>query len=70
MPPTPPPPPRLHHPSPSAPPLFSAFARGKLILSFLFSQLAPLHWSARHGRLDSCRLLLQCNADVDAKDNW
>ena len=40
----------------------------KLILLLFFSQWAPLHWSAWHGDLEVCRLLLQCNADVEAKD--
>jgi hypothetical protein len=33
-----------------------------------FSQSTPLHLSARNGRLEMCRFLLQCNADVKAKD--
>ena len=33
-----------------------------------FSQNTPLHLSARGGQLEICRLLLQCNADVHAKD--
>ena len=39
----------------------------KLILLLFFSQNTPLHRSARGGHLEVCRLLLQCNADVDAK---
>ena len=40
----------------------------KFILLLSFSQDTPLHWSAREGHVEVCRLLLQCNADVDAKD--
>jgi hypothetical protein len=32
-------------------------------------QWTPLHFSARYGRLEVCRLLLQCNADIEAKDS-
>ncbi len=28
----------------------------------------PLHRSAMKGHLEVCRLLLQCNADIEAKD--
>ena len=42
----------------------------KFIILLFFSQLpTPLHWSARLGHLEVCRLLLQCNADVEAKDS-
>ena len=40
----------------------------KLILLFSFRDRTPLHYSAHYGHLDVCRLLLQCNADIDAKD--
>jgi ankyrin repeat protein len=40
-----------------------------LILLLFFSQQTPLHASAANGRLEVARLLLQCNADVGAKDN-
>ena len=40
----------------------------KLILLLSFSQSTPLHESARNGRLEVARLLLQCNADIQAKD--
>ena len=40
----------------------------KFILLLSFSQYTPLHLSAREGRLEVCRLLLQCNADIEAKD--
>jgi ankyrin repeat protein len=40
----------------------------KLITLFCFSQRTPLHYSASGGQLEICRLLLQCNADVNAKD--
>jgi hypothetical protein len=40
----------------------------KLILLLFFSQDTPLHESARNGYLEICRLLLQCNADVKAKN--
>jgi ankyrin repeat protein len=33
-----------------------------------FSQHTPLHISAQFGHLEVARLLLQCNADVGAKD--
>jgi ankyrin repeat protein len=39
-----------------------------LILLFSISEHTPLHYSARYGHLEVCRLLLQCNADIDAKD--
>jgi hypothetical protein len=31
--------------------------------------ITPLHESARKGHLSICRLLLQCNANVEAKDD-
>jgi ankyrin repeat protein len=40
----------------------------KLILLLSFSDYTPLHYSARFGHIECCRLLLQCNADIDAKD--
>jgi hypothetical protein len=40
----------------------------KFILLFSFSQDTPLHKSARNGHLEVARLLLQCNADIEAKD--
>ena len=40
----------------------------KLILLLYFSQQTPLHYSARWGHFEVCHLLLQCNADVEAKD--
>jgi hypothetical protein len=55
-------------PSPSAPHLFSSFSCGKFILSLSFSQGTLLHLSAIFGHLEVCRLLLQCDADVKAKD--
>ncbi len=54
-------------PPPSAPHLFSSFSCGKLIHLLLFSQWTPLHRSAQCGHLEVCRLLLQCNADIEAK---
>ncbi len=54
----------------------------KLILLLFYSRETPLHWSAKgdsgpigetarraneKGCLEVCRLLLQCNADVEAK---
>jgi ankyrin repeat protein len=33
-----------------------------------FSQYTPLHLSAFGGHLEITRLLLQCNADIEAKD--
>ncbi len=39
----------------------------KLIILLFFSQRTPLHYSALEGHLEVCRLLLQCNADVEAK---
>jgi hypothetical protein len=38
----------------------------KLILFLFFSRQTPLHKSGHH--LEVCRLLLECNADVDVKD--
>ena len=35
----------------------------------VFSQETPLLLSAMNGHLETCRLLLQCNADVDAKES-
>ena len=57
-----------------APPYFYCFYEAKLclrklILLLFFSQQTPLHRSAFCGHLEVCRLLLQCNADVDAKDD-
>jgi hypothetical protein len=40
----------------------------KLILLLFFSQQTPLHESAVNGHLEVARLLLQCNADVEAKN--
>jgi ankyrin repeat protein len=39
-----------------------------LILLLFFSQNTPLHASAYDGHLEVARLLLQCNADVEAKE--
>ena len=33
----------------------------------MHSYYTPLHWSALEGHLEVCRLLLQCNADIEAK---
>ena len=41
----------------------------KVILLLFYRQRTPLHLSAYMGHLDVCRLLLQCNADVEAKDD-
>ena len=39
-----------------------------LILLLVFRYDAtPLHYSAAHGNLEGCRLLLQSGADVDAR---
>ncbi len=40
----------------------------KLILLLFFRKNTPLHWSAYDGHLETCRLLLQCNADIEAND--
>ena len=32
-------------------------------------EFTPLHRSAQEGRLEVARLLLQCNADIEAKDD-
>ena len=40
----------------------------KQVLLIFFRKNAPLHWSAYGGHLETCRLLLQCNANVQAKD--
>ena len=37
-------------------------------LSFVFSRRTPLHNAARSGHLETCSLLLQFNADLEAKD--
>ena len=42
----------------------------KFILLLSFSQRTLLHESAMKGHLEVCRLLLQCNADVDAKNYY
>jgi hypothetical protein len=36
----------------------------------LFSEHTPLHYAARHGHVETCRLLLQCYANLEAKDDW
>jgi ankyrin repeat protein len=41
----------------------------KFILLLSFSQNTPLHLSAHEGHLEVARLLLQCNADIEAKNN-
>ena len=48
---------------------FIYFRRFQLILLLFFSQCTPLHLSAREGHLEVCRLLLQCNADIEAKND-
>jgi hypothetical protein len=53
-------------PPPSAAHLISSFSYSKLILLF-FRCAAVLHFSAFYGHLEISRLLLQCNADVEAK---
>ncbi len=35
-----------------------------------FSDVTPLHLSASQGHFEICRLLLQFNADVQAKSGW
>ncbi len=54
------------HPHP-APHAFSSFSCSKLILMLFFREQTPLHLSALDGDLEVCRLLLQCNADIEAK---
>ena len=39
-----------------------------MILWLFCSWATPLFDSAKHGHLDICHLLLQCNADVNAKN--
>jgi ankyrin repeat protein len=39
------------------------------IFVFFSEQRTPLHWSADQHHLEICRLLLQSNADVEAKDD-
>jgi hypothetical protein len=57
------------HPHPHPAPLaFLSFSCSKLILMLFFRNRTPLHLSALDGNLEFCRLLLQCNADIDAKD--
>jgi ankyrin repeat protein len=41
----------------------------KVILLLFFSQRTPLHISAYFGHLEVARLLLLCNADIEAKDS-
>jgi hypothetical protein len=56
-------------PPPSAPYLFSSsFSCSQLILFLFFSAKTPLLKSAWIGRLEICRLLLLCKADVEATD--
>ena len=57
-------------PPPSAPHLLSSFSCSKFILFLFFSYCTPLHVSAQYGHLEICRLLLQCNADIEAKNGW
>jgi ankyrin repeat protein len=40
----------------------------KLILLLSFSEHTPLHYSAMYGHVEVCRFLLNCNADIEAKD--
>lgn len=36
-----------------------------------WNSTAPLHWAALYGHVETCRLLLQCKADVEARDkDW
>jgi hypothetical protein len=39
-----------------------------LIPLLFIRESTPLHLSALHGRLETCHLLLQCNANLEAKD--
>ena len=39
------------------------------IILLFTSRRTPLHGSAEYGRLEVARLLLKCNADVNAKDS-
>ena len=41
----------------------------KFILLLFYRQRTPLHYSAGNGLVEVARLLLQCNADVEAKDD-
>jgi hypothetical protein len=41
-----------------------------LILFLFFSEETPLHLSSKNGHLETCRLLLQSNADVMAAGIW
>ncbi len=41
----------------------------KRSFQLMHSYYTPLHWSALEGHLEVCRLLLECSADVEAKDN-
>ncbi len=40
----------------------------KLILLLFFSECTPLHWFAREGHVEFCRLLVESKADVAARD--
>jgi ankyrin repeat protein len=55
-------------PAPSAPHCISSFSRCNFILLLFYSEWTALHFSAMEGRLEVCRLLLQCNADVGTMD--
>jgi hypothetical protein len=39
-----------------------------LIIFLFFSGCTPLHFAAINGAFEVCRLLIQCNANVEAKD--
>jgi hypothetical protein len=44
------------------------------VVTVVISFQTPLHLSAQNGHIEACRVLLQSNADVDARDrtckNW
>jgi hypothetical protein len=51
----------------SSPSFICIFSCSMLILLFYLSQFTPLHCSVSNGHLEITRLLLQCNADIEAK---
>ncbi len=56
----------IFHNDPNTKPLLRV-----LILFIFFSQYTALHAACSCGRLETCRLLLQCNADVQAQtEKW
>ncbi len=38
------------------------------IITQPYSDMTPLMWAAMNGSLEACELMVQCGADVNAKD--